>query len=98
MPKIDSIAYVTPIDAARLRLAAGQTKVPAKGAAAAGAARAVSADASEWLTSARAAVESVPRIDAGKVARIKAMLANGELSFDSERVANGILAHHGMLR
>ncbi|MEF3067201.1 flagellar biosynthesis anti-sigma factor FlgM [Pandoraea apista] len=99
MPKIDSIANVAPIDAARLRLTAGQTQPRAKPTAAMGSTpRAVPANAGEWLASARAAVESVPRVDAAKVARIKAMLASGELAFDSERVANGILTHHGMLR
>ncbi|VVD71383.1 flagellar biosynthesis anti-sigma factor FlgM [Pandoraea horticolens] len=98
MPKIDSIANVTPIDATRPRLTAGQNKGQAATPAATGAAHAVPAGASEWLASARAVVESAPRIDASKVARIKAMLASGELTFDSERVANGILSHHGMLR
>ena len=98
MPKIDSIANVTPIDAARMRLTAAQTTPQAKTAVADGAVRATPASAGEWIAGTRAAIEAVPRIDAAKVARIKAMLASGELAFDSERVANGILAHHGMLR
>jgi len=98
MTKIDSIANVTPIDAARMRLTASETQGLAKPSTAVGGARAMPADAFDWLASARAAVESVPRVDAGKVARVKAMLANGELAFDSERVANAILGHHGMLR
>lgn len=98
MPKIDSIANVMPFEAARLRLTAGQPQGKTTPSAATGVVRAASSNATEWLASARAAVESTPRIDAGKVARIKAMLASGELAFDRERVANGILAHHGMLR
>ncbi|QHE91279.1 flagellar biosynthesis anti-sigma factor FlgM [Pandoraea fibrosis] len=98
MPKIDSIANVTPIDAARMRLTAGQSKPQAKANAAEGAVRAMPTSASEWIAGTRAAIDAIPRIDTAKVARIKAMLASGELAFDSERVANGILAHHGMLR
>ena len=98
MPKIDSIANVMPIDMARMRLAAADARPSSKPPAPAGAARAVVADASEWLANAQAAVESVPRIDAGKIARIRALLASGELAFDSERVASRILNHHGMLR
>ncbi|VVE88279.1 flagellar biosynthesis anti-sigma factor FlgM [Pandoraea bronchicola] len=98
MPKIDSIANVMPIEAARLRLTAAQPQGQTKPSAATGVVRAASSNATEWLASARAAVASTPQIDTGKVARIKAMLASGELAFDRERVANGILAHHGMLR
>lgn len=98
MPKIDAMPQVMPIDAARRRLTSAEARMPSPGVVSAGAAPTVPADASDWLASAQAAVESVPRIDAGKVARIKAMLARGELAFDSERVASRMLSHHGMLR
>ncbi|VVE10204.1 flagellar biosynthesis anti-sigma factor FlgM [Pandoraea eparura] len=98
MPKIDAMPHVMPIDATRWRLTSAEARMPLTGGVSAGAARTVPADASDWLASAQAAVESVPRIDAVKVARIKAMLARGELTFDSERVASRMLSHHGMLR
>lgn len=98
MPKIDAMPHVMPIDATRRRLTSAEARMPSTGGVSAGMARAVPADAGDWLASAHAAVESVPRIDAVKVARIKAMLARGELTFDSERVASRMLSHHGMLR
>ncbi|AJC21367.1 flagellar biosynthesis anti-sigma factor FlgM [Pandoraea pulmonicola] len=103
MTKIDSISHIPPIDGARMRQAAADTprsSAPAQATAGPSgvAARAASAGTGEWLMNARAALESVPRVDAVKVTRLKAMLANGELAFDSERVADCILDRHGISR
>ncbi|WP_353190668.1 flagellar biosynthesis anti-sigma factor FlgM [Pandoraea pnomenusa] len=99
MTKIDSISYIPPIDGAHLRRAAAGTPGPSTPVnASSGAVRVASEGTGEWLMNARAAIESVPRVDAVNVARLKAMLANGELAFDGERVADCILDRHGMSR
>lgn len=100
MTKIDSISSIAPIDGAPVRRTAAEGPRPSMSSAALAGrpARTAPQGAGEWLMNARAAIESVPRVDAVKVARLKAMLANGDLPFDGERVADCILDRHGMVR
>lgn len=51
--------------------------------------------ASATLRPAQQELAQLPEIDAAKVARLREALANGEISFDAERLASLIQRFHG---
>lgn len=70
----------------------GATSEPTVPAAAAAPAAAL---ASATLRPAQEALAELPEIDAAKVARLREALANGEISFDADRLASLIQRFHG---